>query len=175
MVSQQIKKHVPNLCAAPRPPNKVTNLFTDIKQKLRIGQNSMVEGCHKQKGYLGETTWNLEDRCGSKGHARDLKNIEKRSPRATAFCHHVSTTKHQFDFDDKRILKKVRHKGILKINEVNQIILHEGYAVNFKTDAEHIRPMFYNLLKYSERMKLSRKMSKCKPRITSATTPKYKY
>lgn len=87
----------------------------------------------------------------------------------------MSTTKHQFDFEDKRILKKVRHKGILKINETNQIILHEGYTVNFKKDAEHITPMFYNLLKFSERMKQSKKMSKCKTRITSATTPKYKF
>lgn len=180
MVTNQIKKYVPNLCVAPRPPNKVTNLFTDMKQKLKIGQNSMVvydipcQGCHKQKGYLGETTWNLDDRCGSRGHKRDLNNIEK-SPRATALVHHVATTEHQFDFDDKRILKKVRHRGILKINEANQIVLHEGYAVNFKTDAEHVTPMFYNILKYEEGMKTSKAKSKCKPRNTSIPTPRYRY
>lgn len=125
VVCKQIKKQIPNLCAAPRPPNKVSSLFTDMKQKLRTGQNSMVvydipcKGCHQQKGYLGETSWNLEDRCGTCGHGRDLKN----------------------DFDNKRILKKVRNKGILKINETNQIVLHEGYAVNFKKDAEHVTPM----------------------------------
>lgn len=69
-VSKQIKKYVPNLCTAPRPPCKVGNLFTDMKEILRVGQNSMVVydipcgGCHGKKGYLGETTWNLDDRCG---------------------------------------------------------------------------------------------------------------
>lgn len=133
------------------------------------------EGCHGQKGYLGETTWNLDDRSGPPGgHVRDLKNIEKR-PRATALVHHVAKTKHQFQFAEKRVLKKVRHKGILKIHETNQILLHEGYAVNFKTDAEHVTPMFYNLLKQSERNQISSKNSKCKRRSSCMATPKYKY
>ncbi|KAG4080766.1 hypothetical protein HA402_005946 [Bradysia odoriphaga] len=52
----------------PRPGWKVGNLFTNMKEKVRVAQNSMVvydisrEGCHGQKGYLGETTWNLENR-----------------------------------------------------------------------------------------------------------------
>lgn len=180
-VTKQIKKYVPNLCAAPRPVSKVGNLFTNMKEQLRIGQNSLVvydipcDGCHGTRGYLGETTWNLDDRCGPPGgHARDLKNIEK-SPRATALVHHVATTQHQFQFAEKRILKKVRHQGILKIHETNQILLHEGYAVNFKKDAAHVTPMFYNLLKQSARNESSIKMSKCKPRTSSMTTPKYKY
>lgn len=151
-LTEQITKHIPNLCAAPRPLNKVGNLFTNMKEKLRVGQNSMVvydipcAGCHETRCYLGETTWNLNDRCGPPGgHTRNQKNIEK-NPRATALVHHVATTQHQFEFADKRILKKVRHKGILKIHETNQILLHEGYAVNFKKDAEHVSPMFYNLL-----------------------------
>lgn len=102
------------------------------------------------------------------------KNIDKNS-RATALVHHVSKTKHEFNFGEKRILKKVRHKGILKINETNQIVLHEGYAVNFKKDAEHVTPMFYNLLKHSERIKSLQTSAKCKPRSTSTPTPKYRY
>lgn len=179
-VSKQVKKHAPNLCTAPRPMNKVGNLFTDTKQKLTVDQNSMVVydipcgGCHGQKGYVGETTWNLGDRCGPPGgHSRDLKNIEK-NPRSTALVHHVATTKHEFNFAEKRILKKVRHPGILKIHETNQILLHEGYAINFKKDAEHVSPMFYNLLKQSERNLKSKFKSKCQLRIT-AGTPKYKY
>ncbi len=132
-------------------------------------------GCHGRKGYIGETTWNLDDRCGPPGgHARDLKNIEK-NPRATALVQHVANTQHQFNFTEKQILKKVRHKGLLKIHETNQILLHEGYAVNFKRDAEHVTPMFYNLLKQSERNKQSRSKSKCKPRPSSSSTPKYNY
>ena len=167
--------------AAPRPIFKVGNLFTDMKEKLRTGQNSVVVydipcgGCHGKKGYLGETTWNLEDRCGPPGgHARDLKNLNK-NPRATALAYHVATTQHKFDFESKRVLKKARHQGLLKIHETNQILLHEGYAVNFKKDADHVTPAFYNLLKRNERNRDINRNSKCKPRATCLRTPKYKY
>lgn len=54
--------------------------------------------------------------------------------------------KHEFDFARKTILKKVRKKGLLKIQEANQIILHGNEAVNFKKDSEHISPVFFNLI-----------------------------
>ncbi len=37
-VTKLIKKHVPNLCAAPRPVNKVGNLYNDMKEKLCTGE-----------------------------------------------------------------------------------------------------------------------------------------
>lgn len=59
----------------------------------------------------------------------------------SALVAHVQRTGHEFDFEDAQILKKVRAKGLLKIHEANQIILHEGTAVNFKKDARHISPV----------------------------------
>lgn len=55
--------------------------------------------------------------------------------------------KHEFDFDKVKVLKKVRTKGLLKIHEANQILLHEEVVVNFKKDAKHVSPVVYNLIK----------------------------
>lgn len=49
----------------------------------------------------------------------------------------------------ENIMKKVRSKRTLKMHEVNQIIMNEHQAVNFKSDAEHVSPEFYNLIKNS--------------------------
>lgn len=62
-------------------------------------------------------------------------------------------TGHEFDFEKATIMKKVRAKGLLKIHEANQIILHEKEAVNFKKDAKHVSPVFYNLIKKNGNLK----------------------
>jgi len=147
-LSKKLKSFAPNLTIAPRPPVKVSKLFSDMKEKLRPGQCSCVVygipcgGC--KSWYYGETTWSVDNRC-KLGHVKDLKNI-KNKPRKTALVHHTNTTKHQFDFEKKKIMKKVRSRRTLKIHEVNQIILNEHQAVNFKSDAEHVSPEFYNLI-----------------------------
>lgn len=51
--------------------------------------------------------------------------------------YHTNPAKHRFDFDAKKIMKKVRSKTKVKIHEADQIILHEHQAVNFKSDAEY--------------------------------------
>lgn len=121
-----------------------------MKQKLTVDQQSLVvyrvrcKTCGKF--YIGETTWCLCDR--SKTHISDVKNMEK-NPKKTALVKHVWDTgpnNHEFDFDGKEILKKVRKKGVLKIHEANQIILHGNETVNFKSDAAHISPVFFNII-----------------------------
>ena len=69
-----------------------------------------------------------------------------KNPKKTALVKHVADTGHQFDFNGKEILKKVRKKGLLKIHEANQIILHGDKTVNFKSDAAHITPVFFNII-----------------------------
>lgn len=66
---------------------------------------------------------------------------------------HVVEHRHQFDFDNKKVMKKVRSRRTLKIHEVNQIILNEKVAVNQKSNAEHLSPEFYNLIKNSVKKK----------------------
>lgn len=152
-LSGKLRKYAPNLTIAPRPPEKGSKLFSDMKEKLSPGQCSCVvygipcQNC--PRWYLGETTWTLNNRC-KLGHAKDLKNMASK-PRATALVHHAHTTKHRFNFEAKKIFKKVHSKRTLKIHETNQIILNDHIAVNFKTDAQHVSPEFYNLIKNSKK------------------------
>ncbi len=147
-ISKKLKEFAPNLTIAPRPPEKVSKLFSDMKQKLSPGQCSCVVygipcgNC--PLWYFGETTWSVNNRC-KLGHQKDLRNI-KSKPKATALVHHTNTTKHQFNFDGKKVMKNVRSRRTLKIHEANQIIMNEHKAVNFKKDSEHVSPEFYNLI-----------------------------
>lgn len=132
-------------------PNKVAQVFTDIKHKLQIGQHSNVvyripcKQCGKY--YIGENTRNLCERCVQ--HEKDVENISKK-PKKTALVAHVSEMKHKFDSTKAEVFKKVRNKGLLKIQEANQIILYEDTVVNFKKDAKHVSPIFYNLIRRSK-------------------------
>lgn len=98
-------------------------------------------------------------------HKRDVLNIAKtaNSKKGTALVVHIAETGHDFNFNSKEIMKKVRYKRTLKIEEANHIILLEDTAVNLKKDAAHISPVFYNLIKNSKRKKRpvnpSRRMS----------------
>lgn len=150
-LSKSITRTAPNLTIAPRPVCRVGEIFTELKDKIPTEQQSFVvyrvRGQNCGKFYIGETTWCLCDRF--KTHESDVKNMAK-NPNKTALVKHVfdtGPTHHQFDFERKEILKKVRKKGVLKIQEANQIILHDNQTVNFKSDAAHITPVFYNIIK----------------------------
>lgn len=143
-----LKRNIPGLVVAPRPPGKIAALFSDMKHKIPVDDKSNVVykipcgGCNKC--YIGETTQLLKNR--SKQHKNDVVNRNK-NPHKTALVKHVSDTDHQFEFDSKTILKNERTQGKLKLHEINQIILHDELACNFKTDAIHVSPVFYNLIK----------------------------
>ena len=123
-----------------------------MKQKLRIGQCSNVvydipcKNC--PRSYVGCTCRRLDDRVSD--HKTDLRNIGKNNNK-TALVHHVFKKGHQFDFDRKQILKRVRAKRTVQIHEANQIILKGNSAVNFRKDAIHVSPVFYNLIKNSKK------------------------
>lgn len=104
----------------------------------------------------------------------ETSTIEQKKPHSTALVSHVTRINppHEFNFAEKSILKKVRHRGMLKIHEVNQIIINEEKAVNFKTDAEHVTPVLYNLIKREGKREI--KQRHLKPSTTSLykhTTP----
>lgn len=52
--------------------------------------------------------------------------------------------KHHCDFDSKKVMRKVSSRKTLKIHEVNKY-----QAVNFESDAKHVSPEFYKLIKRS--------------------------
>lgn len=171
-LSNQLRRHAPDLKLAPRPPNKIAQVFTDMKDKLDTGQQSCVvyeircKQC-KDKFYYGETSRCLCERCDQ--HAKDVANLPKK-PTKSALVAHVHQTKHQFDFTNAKILKKVRTRGLLKIHEANQIIIHEESAVNFKKDAQHVSPVFYNLIKKCEQFKRIAKEKKKTRSVHHATS-----
>ncbi|XP_037037920.1 uncharacterized protein LOC119075557 [Bradysia coprophila] len=146
-VAKQVGKYAPDLKIAPRPTNKVASIFSNMKHKLRPGQCSNVvynipcRNC--PRSYVGCTCRRLDDR--DVEHKKDVENMAKNNKK-TALVYHVSTKKHQFDFANKEILKKVRSKRTIKIHEANKIILKGNSAVNFRKDAAHVSPMFYNLI-----------------------------
>lgn len=147
-IKAQLGRHAPKLKIAFRPPCKVSNAFTNMKDKLENGQQSNVVysiPCSQcGKSYIGETSRCLYERCNQ--HEKDVANKVKK-PNKTALVRHVSTTDHQFDFNRAEILRKVRTRGLLKIHEANNIILNEDSVVNFKKDAKHVSPLVYNLIK----------------------------
>ena len=153
-IADTIKRKAPELNIAPRPIKKVGDIFTGLKQKLTIDQESCVVyriQCRTcSKFYIGETSWCLVDR--SITHKNDIKYMNNKAgnSKKTALVKHVFDTgpnHHVFDFDRKEILQRVRKKGLLKIHEANQIVLHGDKALNFKSDAAHITPVFYNIIK----------------------------
>lgn len=160
-LKSQLKRHSPNLKIAFRPASKVSQVFTNMKEKLEVGQNSnivySIRCIQCGRSYIGESSRCLCERCAQ--HSKDVQNRDKK-PKKTALVAHVVATNHEFDFSNARILKKVRARGLLKIHEANHIILNEGNTVNFKKDAKHVSPVFYNLIK--------RKMfdKKVKPKTT---------
>ncbi|XP_037032177.1 uncharacterized protein LOC119071404 [Bradysia coprophila] len=147
-IKTQLKVHAPQLKLAFRPPCKVSQAFTNMKDKVEDAQQSnVVYGipCIQCRvSYIGETSRCLSERCSQ--HEKDVANVAKK-PTKTALVRHVSTTQHQFDFNSAKILRKVRTRGLLKIHEANHIILNEQSVVNFKKDAKHVSPVVYNLIK----------------------------
>lgn len=148
IIKTQLQRHAPQLKVAFRPPCKVSQAFTNMKDKLENGQQSnivySIPCLQCGRSYIGETSRCLCERCDQ--HEKDVANIAKK-PNKTALVRHVSTTNHQFDFSRAKILRKVRTRGLLKIHEANNIILNESSVVNFKKDAKHVSPVVYNLIK----------------------------
>lgn len=148
MLKKQLLCHAPDLKISFCPASKVSQVFSNIKDKLETEQNSNVVysiPCLQcGRSYIGETSRTLCERCEQ--HKKDVQNKEKK-PKKTALVAHVTTTKHEFDFNQAKVIKKVRARGLLKIHEANHIILNEGSTVNFKKDAKHVSPVFYNLIR----------------------------
>lgn len=109
----QLKRHAPDLKVSFRPANKVSQVFSNMKDKLETGQNSNVVYSVRCKqcgySYIGETSRCLSERCTQ--HAKDVANRSK-NPKKTALVAHVSDTQHEFDVDTARILKKVQTRGL---------------------------------------------------------------
>lgn len=130
-IKTQLQRHAPQFKVAFRPPCKVSQAFTKMKDKNGQQFNVVysIPSLQCGRSCIGETSRCFWERCYQ--HEKDVANIAKK-PNKTALVRHVSTTNHQFDFSRAKILRKVRTRGLLKIHEANNIILNESSVVNFK-------------------------------------------
>ena len=99
--------------------------------------------------YIGETIQKVSARMNQHNNDCSDRNLAKNTKKRTALACHTKETGHQFDFDLEKVevLKRERRKAKLKIQEVNQIIMHEDQVCNFKSDTMIIGPAYGNLLK----------------------------
>ena len=69
------------------------------------------------------------------------------SKNLSALAKHAIENKHQFKFDEMKILVNERNKTKLQIHEVNQIIKFEQNVCNDKSDKKDYSNTYYNLIK----------------------------
>lgn len=116
-------------------------LFTNLKQKI---PKTELSGCVYRidcndcpSCYIGETVQKLGAR---------IKQHESLKEK-TALKQHCDSKNHQFNFNDVKILKRERNKKRLQIQEVNHIVRNDNVTCNFKSDSQHIAPVYCNLIK----------------------------
>lgn len=152
-ITKKLKYFVPDVKIAPKPPLKMVQFYSKLKQPIEKADLSGVVydiSCEsKDVRYIGETIQKLGSRTGQ--HKNDCKpdNLAKLNKKRTALAYHVKKSGHQFDFDIHKIkiLKHERNKTRLQIQEVNQIIIHEDSVCNYKSDSLVIGPAYGDLLK----------------------------
>lgn len=151
----QIKYFIPSVKLAPKPPYKNDQFFAGLKQKIKKEEKAGVVykiSCNDcPTVYIGETLQKLGKRVGQ--HRNDCTKTDT-NKNTTALARHSIDEKHQFNFDDVEILQTERIKRRLQIQEINQIILNEDNACNYKTDSQHVSPGFYNLVKGHKNWKI---------------------
>jgi len=152
-LTSQIKYFVPDVKIAPRPPNKLGQFYSKMKQPVPKDEMSGVVydiPCQQlDTRYIGETVQKVGNRTGQHRNDCTAANLKKRTKNRTALACHVKETGHQFNFEMEhvKILKRERNKTRLRIQEVNEIIMNEGQVCNFKSDSAIIGPAYGRLLK----------------------------
>lgn len=151
-LSETISKTVANFDSqikiAPRPPYKLSTIFTKTKDKIPQNEKSgvvyKIPCADCDKIYIGETIQKLGTRV--KQHQNSCKTI-KDNNNLTALAKHHFDYQHSFDFTGVKILVNENNKNKLRVQEVNQIVVHENQCCNYKKDSRHVTPAFYNLMK----------------------------
>lgn len=145
-LTNRFRQLLPDVKIAHKPAQPMRRVYTNLKQKLGTGKKSCVvykvdcldcDGC-----YIGETTARLEDRM--KQHQGDIRRMNVKE--ATALVAHAKSNDHCFDFENVSVLHHEEFQPKLKLQEINQIILHREAACNYKSDSARISPAYYNLV-----------------------------
>ena len=133
-----LKKH--NIEACHKTHNKLSSLFTNLKTRTPTMKQSNViysvpcGNCSKK--YIGMTTQLLKNRLN--GH-KYTKNT------STALNKHVIETKHEFNYNETKILNKDHNYYKLSIKEMIEI-KKDINAVNDRTDIGGLSRIYANLI-----------------------------
>lgn len=145
-LAKQLKYFIPDVMLAPRPMNKNSRFFSNMKARInkedKAGCVYQIDCADCDKIYIGETIQKLSKRIEQ--HVSDCANLDRKS---TALAAHTKALGHRFEFGDARILCRERYKSRLRIQEVNHIIANDHRTCNFKTDNTFVSPLYYSLLK----------------------------
>lgn len=151
----RFQQFLPNVKIARKPSLQAGSIYTHLKKKLDNTQKSNVVykiDCRNcDKCYIGETTVRLQDRIEQ--HKYDVTRMNIKA--STALVAH----QHQFDFDGVSVLKQEEKQAKLKIDAINQIIMHRDTACNYKSDSAHVTPAYYNLILANETRRRPPQMS----------------
>lgn len=133
-----------NIKIASKNNNNLKEIYTKLKDKTEKKKQTHVIykiNCEQCPGtYIGQTKQYLENRL--KAHKNSVANKNKEK---TALKKHVEDTKHTFDFENVKILKK-------EVNEKKRLVLEmieikkDKNTINDRRDIEDLDKCYHNLL-----------------------------
>lgn len=147
-ISRSCNYFIPDVQLAMRPHRKNGKMFTNLKSKIskedKSGVVYKIDCADCEATYIGETIQKVGTRKCQ--HMNDSKK-QSNNKNISALAKHAIDNKHNFKFDDVKILVNERNKTKLQIHEVNQIIKFEQNACNDKSDKKDYSNTYYNLIK----------------------------
>lgn len=127
--------------------NKISNIYTKLKDKIPTTNNSNVVysipcfNCNKQ--YIGQTSQLLINRI--KQHRYDCNVTNQHKKEKTALAQHHFTEGHLFNFDNTKILHKESNKYKRNISEM--VFINNTNNVNYNTDVNNLNKIYNSILK----------------------------
>jgi hypothetical protein len=153
-ISKKLIEINPNLNFGFKPCNKIANVYTKTKSRLKKedksgiiyqlncnGNQTKGEICNKV--YIGETSRKLGTRI--KEHKRDNNNKSKPGNK-TALIQHSNEANHIFDFENPKILNSESNWYRRRFLESSYIQFNKPNSVNFKQDTNNLNTLYCNIV-----------------------------
>lgn len=145
-MKHQLKRHAPKLKISFRPADKVSSVFTDMNTNWT--KRTILTWLIPSLASCVAFNTLVKRHVNYANVVNSIKSMWKMWPRNHERPPWLPMwAKLSTNFSKVKVLKKVRNRGLLKLHEANFIILNEGKTANFKKDAKHVSPVFYNLIK----------------------------
>lgn len=95
--------------------------------------------------YIGQTSKKLNTRLDQ--HKNDCTNRKRLQPNKTALAHHHHSNRHNFNFDNTKILDTETHKRKRELLEACHIIKNKEKTVNKSSDTNVINNTYHTLIR----------------------------